>query len=344
MERQIVVYTEGKKGPLCGLDEDFIRSAGGVLKYAEADGEDERLRLVESASVMVLRAACLDARFFDSVPQLKGVVRTGIGTDSVDLAAATNSGVAVANAPGFCVEEVAEHAFALIFALSRKVALADRIVRSGEWPLDADRRLGSLRRLQGMTLGIVGLGRIGLALARRGRGLEMNVIACDPHLTRSEVDATNVPVVGLQELLRSADVVSLNVPLTAETHHLINASTLKLFKPDAVLINTSRGGVVDEHALLDALESDRLAGAGLDVLEKEPPPPDHPLFRNDRVVLTFHYASSGVDSYAQLKRDLSAQIAQILRGEFPTHLVNRELLRLPHARVGTAAAVVQRLV
>src|SRR5581483_1700910 len=129
MERQIVIYTEGKDGPLCGLDEECIRDGGGVLRYENAADEEERARLAESATIMVVRSASITARLLSSLPRLKGLVRTGIGTDSVDLAAATQFGVAVANAPAFCVEEVAEHAWALMFALSRKIALADRIVR-----------------------------------------------------------------------------------------------------------------------------------------------------------------------------------------------------------------------
>ena len=217
------------------------------------------------------------------------LARVGVGYDNVDVAAATARSLPVTITPGTNHEAVAEHALALLLALTRLVVRDDRRIRQGQWIRSV------VTPIRGATLGLVGLGRIGQALVPRARGLAMKVIAHDPVPSAIEpARRLDVPLVGLNELLANADVVSLHAPMTPETVHLINRERLALMKPTAYLINTSRGGLVDETALRDALTSGRLAGAGLDVLEEEPPPVDHPFFALDNVVLTPHTA--GVDS------------------------------------------------
>jgi len=216
------------------------------------------------------------------------LARVGVGYDNVDVAAATARALPVTITPGTNHEAVAEHALALLLALTRLVVRDDRRIRQGQWVRSI------VTPVRGTTLGLVGLGRIGQALVPRARGLAMRVIAHDPMPEVVEVARRlDVPLVSLDELLATADVVSLHAPITPETVHLINRERLALMKPTSYLINTSRGRLVDEVALLDALTSGRLAGAGLDVLEEEPPPADHPFFALDNVVLTPHTA--GVD-------------------------------------------------
>jgi D-3-phosphoglycerate dehydrogenase / 2-oxoglutarate reductase len=267
------------------------------------------------------------------LPSLKGVVRLGIGVDSLDLDAATELGIVVANVPDFCSEEVAEHALGLILAVTRKIALADRKSRRGEWIPGMDAIMRPIRRLSGQTLGLIGLGKIGRSLARKAQGLGLKVIAHDPHLSAEAAQAAGVPLLSLEALLPQTDILSLHVPTTAETKGMVNARTLALLKPGAILINTARGPIVDEAALCAALASGQLAGAGLDVLQNEPLRLPHPLAEFENVVFTCHYASMSEESYASMRRQVSDQTVQILRGEFPRNFVNPQVKNLTQCRL-----------
>jgi D-3-phosphoglycerate dehydrogenase len=331
---QLVVFTESTEGPAYGLDEGIIRRAGGTLQYASASSQAERTEIARFAEVLVVGSVPMTRDFLSALPRLKGLVRGGIGVDAVDVTAATDLGIVVANVPDFCTEEVAEHTFALIFAVARKITRIDRRVRKGQWRGLIPTQILPIYRLSGQTLGVIGMGKIGRIVAQKARALGMNVIGFDPYLPPEVAAAIGVPLVSLDELLRHADVVSLHVPLTSETRHLINARTLALMKSQSMLINVARGPIVDEAALQMALESGHLAGAGLDVLEQEPPDASNGLFRFENVVFTSHYASCSVEAYADLRRQISEQVAEILRGEFPRNLVNRELMKLPQCRLG----------
>ena len=333
MSERLVVFTERKEGPVPGLDEEMIRQAGGTLRYGRAVDERDRIRLAEGAEVIVVGATPLTRALFAALPQMKGVVRLGIGVDSIDLDATTEFGIVVANVPDFCSAEVAEHALGLIFAVTRKIALADRKSRAGEWVPGMDALLRPMRRLSGQTLGLIGLGKIGRSLAHKANGLGLNVIAYDPYLNAEAAQAAGVPLMSLQAMLPQADILSLHVPVTAETKGMVNARTLALLKPGAILINTARGGLVDETALVAALASGHLAGAGLDVLQQEPLRPPHPLAEFDNVVFTCHYASLSEDSYASMRHQVSEQVVQILRGEFPKNFVNPQVKDLPQCRL-----------
>jgi D-3-phosphoglycerate dehydrogenase / 2-oxoglutarate reductase len=334
MGEHLVIFTENAAGPGCGLDKGIIEGAGGKLVCAYAHDEPERVRMAQTAEVLVASTTPLANSFLSALPELVGLVRAGIGVDTVDLKAATELGIVVANVPDFCREEVAEHTLGLILAVSRKIARADRRVRQGQWRGLVQREILPVYRLSGRILGLIGMGRIGRTVAQKAQALGMSVIAFDPYLSPVERKQLGVPLFGLEELLPKADIVSLHVPLTPETRYLINARTLALMKPQAFLINVARGAIVDEAALEEALEEGRLAGAGLDVLEAEPPPASHPLFKFENVVFTGHFASCSVEAYADLRRQVSEQVAQILRGEFPSHLVNSEVRSRPQCRLG----------
>jgi len=334
MSDRLVVFTERDEGPVPGLDEELIRQNGGTIRYGKAVDERDRIRLAERAEVIVAGMTPLTRAFFAALPSLKAVIRLGIGVDSVDLDAATDFGIVVANVPDFCAEEVAEHALGLILAVTRKIVLADRKTRRGEWVPGMDALLRPMRRLSGQTLGLIGLGKIGRSLARKAKGLGLNVIAYDPHLVPKAAMPDDVPLMSLEAMLAQTDILSLHVPVTTETRGIINARTLALLKPGAILINTARGPVVDEAALCAALASGRLAGAGLDVLQQEPLRLPHPLAEFENVVLTCHYASLSEESYAIVRQQASEQAVQILHGEFPQHLVNPRVKDLPHCRLG----------
>jgi D-3-phosphoglycerate dehydrogenase / 2-oxoglutarate reductase len=334
LTERLVVFTEGAGGPAYGLDEEMIRGAGGTLRCTAASSQAERIAMARLAEVMVVGTAPITRDFLSALPRLKGLVRSGIGVDAVDAAAATDLGIVLANVPDFCRQEVAEHTLALIFAVARKIARNDRSVRNGQWRGLVATQILPIYRLNGKTLGVVGMGKIGLVAAQKAQALGMKVIGFDPYLPADAAAAIGVPLLSLDELLRQADVVSLHVPLTPETKHLINERTLALMKPQSILINVARGPIVDEATLQTALESGHLAGAGLDVLEQEPPSPAHGLFKFENVVFTSHYASCSVEAYADLRRQVSEQVGEILLGKFPRNLVNREVMNLPQCRLG----------
>jgi D-3-phosphoglycerate dehydrogenase len=334
MGERLVVFTEGTNGPAYGIDEEIIRRGGGTPLYVSASSQAERAEMARSAEVLIVGSAAMTRDFFSALPNLKGLVRSGIGVDAVDVAAATDLGIVVANVPDFCKQEVAEHTLALIFAVARKIARIDHRIRKGQWRGLIPTQILPIYRLSGQTLGVVGIGKIGLVVAQKAQALGLKIVGFDPYLAPGVAAAIGIPLLSLDELLQQSDIVSLHVPLTAETRHLINARTLALMKPKSILINVARGPIVDETALQMALESGHLAGAGLDVLEQEPPAVSNGLFNFENIVFTSHYASCSVEAYRDLRRQVSEQAAEILRGEFPRNLVNREVMNLPQCRLG----------
>jgi len=316
---QIVVWTESVDGPRFPLDEDGIERAGGRIRRVACRDMAERIDAVRDADVMVVRNAQITEAFCAAVPRLVGMVRTGIGLDTIDIPAATRHGICVAHVPDFCYDDVADAAWTLILALERKVRQADRLVRDGIWEQNI---LLPMHRLRGRLLGLVGFGNIARRVADRGRAFGLGVLAADPYLDESAMAAAGAEKVSLEDLFSRADIISLHTPLTAETRGMIGASLLARMKPGAIVINTSRGPVIDEPALIDALRAGRIGGAGLDVLAKEPPAKDHPMFHMDNVVLSPHAASTTVEALDELAVKVSRQIVQFLRGEWPTYLAN----------------------
>jgi D-3-phosphoglycerate dehydrogenase / 2-oxoglutarate reductase len=254
------------------------------------------------------------------------IVRYGIGVDTIDLVAATEQGIVVSNAPTYCVTEVADHTAGLILSLMRRIPWLDRQVRAGDW--ETYHRLHLMRRLSQQTLGIVGMGKIGRQVARRMAPFGFRILGHDPYLTDEEIRTLGAEPAALDDLLRESDLVSLHVPLTPQTRHLIDAARLSLMKPAAAIINTSRGPVIDETALIRALQDGRLFGAALDVLDQEPPTPDHPLLSMDpqRVILTPHFASVAEEALPDLHREVAAAAAAVLDGRWPPSVMNPDVV------------------
>ncbi|MFO0847553.1 MAG: phosphoglycerate dehydrogenase [Gemmataceae bacterium] len=250
---------------------------------------------------------------------LKVIARAGVGYDGVDVTAATAHGISVTITPGTNHDSVAEHTFALILALAKNVVTQHNKVVAGEWT----RRVN--QPLRGRTLGIAGLGRAGKAVALRGLAFGMPVIAHDPLADATFAAKHDIPLVSLDDLMRQSDYVSLHMPMLPGTKHLINARTLGLMKPTAYLVNTARGGVVNEADLYDALQARRIAGAGLDVFDEEPPG-RHPLFTLDNVVATAHTAGVDLQSRDDMARCAAEAIVKLLKGEWPGDwVVNKEV-------------------
>jgi D-3-phosphoglycerate dehydrogenase / 2-oxoglutarate reductase len=256
------------------------------------------------------------ADLFARRSQLRVVARVGVGYDSVDTTAATEHGVAVTVAPGTNHESVAEHTFALMLAFTRLVTVRNTRIHAGGWPRHFS------RPLRGRTLGLAGLGRIGKAVAVRALAFGMRVIAYDP----TPFTLAGVEPVSFDELLGQSDYLSLHLPLMPATRHVMNAAAFARMKPAAVLLNTSRGGLVNEADLVAVLRSGHLGGAGLDVLEQEPPPADHPLFDMENVILTPHAAGVDTQSLGDMARSAAEAIVAIFSGEWPTEkVVNGEV-------------------
>jgi D-3-phosphoglycerate dehydrogenase len=259
-----------------------------------------------------------------ALPGLKAVGRYGVGVDTVDVAAATAHGVAVCNVPDYGTEDVSDHALALALSLARGLPQLDRNLRQGSIDLGPVR---PLRRFSSQTFGVVGLGLIGAATGRKARGVGFTVIGSDPMREVGETTAEGIEVVSFDDLVVRSDVISLHVPLNDATHHLVNADVLDKIKPHSILVNTCRGGVVDTEAVLAALRDGRLAGAGLDVLEKEPLDVDHPIAAQPNAILTPHAAWYTDESYAELKRRVAENVLAVCAGERPRNILNPEVLR-----------------
>jgi D-3-phosphoglycerate dehydrogenase / 2-oxoglutarate reductase len=266
----------------------------------------------------------LDAGVVGSLERCRVISVYAVGTDGVDVTAATARGIVVANVPDYCTTEVAEHTLALILAVWRKLPCAERIARSGEWGLDG---LRPVRRLAGHTVGLIGLGRIAREVAARLHPFGVTVLACDPEVDPATAAGLGVRLCGLDELLRSSNVLSIHVPLTDRTRGLIDAAALAQLPAGAVVVNASRGGVVDEAALLDALRSGHVAAAGLDVLTSEPADPAHPLLSHDNVVCTPHMAYYSEDSLLALRVGAAENVLAVLRGDLPRFVANPEVVR-----------------
>ena len=282
--------------------------------------EEERPRLAEIVAgfdALVVRSATkVTADLLRAAKGLKVVGRAGIGVDNVDVEAATELGILVVNAPTANLLSATEHTFALLLAVARRIPEADASTKAGGW----NRKLTGIE-LQGKTLGIIGFGRIGQRVARRARGFEMNVVAYDPYLDPAAARRLEAELLPLDELLRRSDAVTLHTPLTEQTRNLLDAGRLALLPPGALVINCGRGGVVDEPALLAALESGAVGGAGIDVFAEEPPA-DRRLARHPRVVATPHLGAQTREAQERISTETAEMVLQALAGSFAIAAVN----------------------
>ena len=294
-----------------------------VISMPPSQVEDEIIAKARDADALVVSSAPVTRGVMSALEGLKVVVRTGVGYDVIDVPAATELGVVVVNIPDLWIREVANHALALLLAWNRGILAMDRQVHAGVWSGRVPGgRIGSLH---GETVGIVGLGNIGSAFARRVAALETKVVACDPYVDDKKFAGLGVERVTLETLAERADYVSVHTLLNAETRHLIGEAFFRRMKPTAILINTSRGPVVDEQALARALQEKRLAGAALDVWEEEPVARDNPLLTMDNVIATPHAAYFSSPAVAQIPGRCGEEVARVLAGQRPLNVVNPEL-------------------
>ena len=299
----------------------------GVAVVAGAGSETPKEPLVALPGCHAILASAYisyDGNLMDQVPSLRVISRTGIGIDNISVPDATARGVVVCNAPDAPTISTSEHAVALLLAAAKKLKRADRDLKQQETTDFFSTYTGV--ELYGLRLGLVGLGRIGSRVARIAQALEMQVVGIDPLVSQERASEMGVELApSLDVLLESADIVSLHIPLSSETRHLMNAERLARMKPGSILINAARGGLVDEGALLDALRSGHLQAAGLDVFDPEPPDPSNPLLRRDEVIATPHIAGATGASKDRLWETAIGQALQVLRGERPAGLLNPEI-------------------
>lgn len=299
----------------------LLAGSGARLVERPCRTEDELLEHGRDAAAILTLDEPLTARVIAGLRGCRVIARFGIGVDRVDLEAATAAGIVVTNVPDYCVDEVSDHALGLLLAVTRRIVPLDRAVRDGVW--DTAAVAGPVRRLRGRRLGIVGFGRLGRSFAAKAQALGLEVVAYDPNVADSDIEAAGVRSLSLDALIASSDIVSLHVPLTPQTRHLLDRQRIDSLPAGAVLLNTSRGGLVDEKALAAALREGRLGGAGLDVFETEPPPRDHPLLGLPNVVVSSHSSHYSLEAGADMRAKAFGNVARVLRGEAPLSPVNR---------------------
>ena len=300
------------------IEKSVLADVCADLPWLNCKGEDDIIARCADAEALIIMYAPMTRRVMESLPKCKIIARYGVGVDSVDVKAAAELGIIVSNVPDYGTQEVADHALAMMMCLTRKIAYATSLVKQGRWDF---RLMHPVHRLQVQTIGVIGFGRIGRAMAHRTHAIGMAVIVHDPYLTADQVP-DYVKLVGLDELLRLSDVVSVHCPLSAETKYLLDEEKLSLMKPTAYLINTARGSIVDEVALDKALTEKRLAGAALDVLSVEPGSSSSPLFKHENFLCTPHMAWHSEESAQELKRKVAEEVRRVLRGEKPHYQVN----------------------
>ena len=299
---------------------EAIHRAGGRLIIGDCNTPEDVIAQAGDAEVLLLSwKPVLPPEVMDALPKVRLMIRWGVGYDQIDAAAATLRGIAVANAPKNATEDVAEQAIAMLVNCVRHVSWFDQRMHRGEWsPANANR----IQRMTGRTLGLIGIGRIGSAVARRARGLGLRVIAHDTFLQDSDVRAAGCEPRSMDALLAESDYISIHVPLNANTRHLVDAACLARMRPGVILINTSRGPVIDEPALIDALKRGHVGGAGLDVFEQEPLQADSPLRGMEHVVLTPHMAAYSEESRHSLRVEVCDVVTDWIRDGWSSGVVN----------------------
>ena len=314
-----VVITECDHGSI-EEEKKELDLIGAELILAQVNEEEDLIQSCKDADGLINQYALLTRRVLEHLPNCKVISRYGVGVDSVDLKAATDLGIIVANVPDYCIDEVSNQTLAMILTLIRKTAFFDQKVKSNQW----DFHLGiPIYRIHGKTLGLIGCGKIGLEVAKKIYAFGVEVIAFDPYIQNA---GEGIELTDLDTVLRKSDFISIHCPLNESTRHLMGEQEFKKMKKKPILINTSRGPIVDEIALIQGLKEGRISGAGLDVLEKEPPDLQNPLLKMDNVILSPHVGFYSVESISELKRRTAENVSAVLLGKLPKSVVNREVI------------------
>jgi D-3-phosphoglycerate dehydrogenase len=321
MSSKPTIVVTDYKFPDLALEQAAAEHAGCDLIGHHCESEAELKAAVTDADAVITQFARLSAPVVAAMTRARAIVRYGIGVDNVDLDAARQHGIPVANIPDYCIDEVADHTLSFILAMTRQVVTHTADLRSGHWRLAVP--VSGMKVLRDQTVGLVGFGRIGREVAARLLAFKCRVLVYDPMVPEAEIQRLGALSVPLTQLLAESDIVSLHCPSTPATRHIIGPAALAAMKPSALLVNVARGDLVDTHALLDALQSGHLGAAALDVFDPEPLPLEHALRTLPNVVIAPHIASVSVTAVQALRQGAIARAVAAVRGQLPDNVVNQ---------------------
>jgi len=306
------------------VEAEVLEKIGAKVERFNSKSDDDVIRFAKEADALLNQYAPITEKVFLSLDKLKIVVRYGVGIDNIDVEAATRSGVLVCNVI-YDITDVADHTLALLLASWRRIKNIDRHVFEGRWDW---KLLGSLPRFSGSTVGVIGYGKIGKLVAKRLKGFDVKVLVYDPYVKDEEIVGDGFTPKDFEDLLRESDAITLHVPLTKETFHLLNEKSISMMKDGAIIVNTCRGKVVDTKSLIKALKSGKISYAGLDVIEEEPPSKEllNELKECENIILTPHTAWYSNSSLYEVRYKAALQVKQLFEGKIPQYLVNRSVL------------------
>jgi len=307
--------------PSVEIEKEILSEIDSEFLLAHCNTENEVIKVAQDADGIINQYAPITRRVIDSLKKCKVIVRYGVGVDNIDLEAATEYGIIVANVPDFCIDEVSTHAMALILACARGIILLDSKIKEKKWDFTLAK---PLFRTHGKILGLFGLGNIARAVAKKASGFGLKIIAYDPYISKADHE---IELVKFSKLLSVSDFISIHAPLTIETRHYFGENELKKIKKTAYLINTARGPIIDERALYLALEEKWIAGAALDVMEEEPPDWKNSLLKLDNLIITPHVSFYSEESYVELKTKTAKTLLSVLKGELPGAIVNPQVIK-----------------
>ena len=304
------------------FDEEEQMSAriGAKLSLAQVTREEDLIKACQEADGLIIQYALLTRKVLERLPKCKVISRYGVGVDTIDIQAATDLGIIVAKVPDYWVDEVADQTLSLILGWVRKQVFFDQKIKTNQWDFQQGR---PIHRIRGKILGLIGCGKMGVEVARRISAFGVRVIAFDPYLKKPP---QGIELFDFDTVLKDSDFLSIHCPLNESTHHLIDGKALGKMEKKPLLINTSRGPIVDERALIQALAEGQVSGAGLDVLEEEPPDPQNPLLKMENVILSPHVSFYSEESIRELKRRTAENVVEVLMGKWPKSVVNRNVM------------------
>ncbi len=304
-----------------------LAKIGAELRLASAPSSEGILEVARNADAVLATYGKVTAEMIVQMPRCRVISRFGIGVDNVDIPAATSAGIVVTRVPDYCLDEVSDHAMALLLAMVRKIPSSNARTHSGRWEMKA---VVPIHRLRGTVLGLVAFGQIPQLVAPKAQAFGIRVVTYDPYVSKQVAERAGVEQVEFDQLLKISDYISIHTPLAPATRHLFNADAFRRMKPTAYLINTARGPIIDEAALASALDQGHLAGAALDVMEQEPPASGSPLFGRDNVIVTPHTSFYSEESLVDLQTKAAEEVVRVLTGQAPKNPVNPEALKTAH--------------
>jgi D-3-phosphoglycerate dehydrogenase len=295
-----------------------LKRVDAEVRMAKSGSADDILAVAREADAILVCYAQITPAIIGGLTRCKVISRTGLGVDNIDLPSAKQKNIVVTYVPDYCLQEVSDHAMALLLALARKIPLSNKLVQAGRWEMPA---VVPIYRLEGQTLGLIGFGNIPRTLVPKAKAFGLKVITYDPYVSAEHLKALGVENVSFDDLLARSDFISVHAPLMAQTRGLVNAAAFAKMKKGVMIVNTARGPLIDQQALVAALDSGQVGGAALDVLETEPPSKDSPLLGRDNVILTPHTGFYSVDALNELQTKAASDVARVLSGETPVYPV-----------------------